>query len=223
MITVIIPVFNEKNTIASCLQKVFQSPLKKQVIVVDDASTDGTSVMLSDLKKSYPFELISHEKNMGKGAAIKTAINLIAGEAVIIQDADLEYDPNEYEDVLGPIIRGEEMIVYGSRNLRKNGRSSLSFYLGGKLITAVANFLYRTKLTDINTCYKGFSSSVIKFLNISNSRFDFCEEVTAKAIKAGYRIKEVPISYYPRSMQDGKKIRPSDGLRAIATLLRNRF
>lgn len=223
MITVIIPVFNEKETIENCLQTVIAAPYKKQIIVVDDASTDGTSEELGRLKGELEFTLIVHDQNKGKGAAIKSAQSAVAGEAVIIQDGDLEYDPNDYPAVLEPILKGEEKIVYGSRNLKDNARSSLAFYLGGKLVTAVGNIIYGTRLTDINTCYKGFEAELFKSIPLDEPRFEFCEEVTAKASIKGAHILEVPINYRPRTIEQGKKIRPIDGLRAIMALIKYRF
>ncbi len=223
MITIIIPVFNEKETIENCLRAVTAAPYEKQIIVVDDASTDGTSEELGRLKYEFEFTLIVHDKNKGKGAAIKSAQQAVAGKAVIIQDGDLEYDPNDYPAVLGPILEEKEKVVYGSRNLKNNPRHSFSFYLGGRLVTATGNMIYGTRLTDINTCYKGFEAEFFKSIPLDEPRFEFCEEVTAKATIKGARIIEVPINYRPRTMEQGKKIRPIDGLRAIMALVKYRF
>lgn len=223
MISVIIPVFNEVVTIEDCLRAVITAPYEKQIIVIDDGSTDGTGEKLKELQRTMGFALLAHEKNMGKGSAIKTAQPHVLGSAVIIQDGDLEYNPNDYKLVLEPIINGKNAVVYGSRNLKKNKRHSIAFFLGGKTITAFANFLYAVNLTDINTCYKGFNTEIFKRIPLNKPRFDFCEEITAKVLRMGYNIIEVPIDYCPRTISQGKKIKPMDALRAIKTLIKYRF
>ncbi len=222
MISVIIPVFNEEDTIEECLMAVVAAPYDKQIIVVDDASTDGTRDVLRLIEKKIDFTLLAHDRNKGKGAAVRTAQKETIGETVIIQDGDMEYDPNDYAVVLQPIIDKKKKAVYGSRNLRRNRRYSIAFYLGGRLITLIANIIYKTRLTDLNTCYKGFEGNLFRSIPLSDSRFDFCEEITAKVSRMGYEIAEVPIKYNPRTIGEGKKIRPTDALRAIMTLLRYR-
>jgi glycosyltransferase involved in cell wall biosynthesis len=220
MISVIIPIFNETDTIEQCLEAVVKAPYEKQIIVVDDASTDGTSEKLVGLRDKMGFTLITHSQNQGKGAAIRSAQPIVAGAAVIIQDGDLEYDPNDYLVVLEPILLGKERVVYGSRNLKNNPRHSFAFYLGGRLITAVGNLLYGVHLTDLNTCYKGFETELFKTIPLAEPRFNFCEEITAKVSRMGVSIIEVPINYRPRTIEQGKKIRPADALRAIVTLIK---
>jgi len=224
MISIIIPVFNERNYIETCLRAVFAAPYEKQVIVVDDASTDGTREELIRIRDDFGFTLLLHERNKGKGTAIKTAQSCVVGNVVIIQDGDLEYDPMDYEIVLQPILDGKKKVVYGSRNLKKeNKRYSALFYLGGRFVTAVTNLLYGLDLTDVNTCYKGFRADIFKAIPLSESRFNFCEEITAKLVRSGYEISEVPINYYPRTVEQGKKLGVKDGIRSILTLFRYRL
>ncbi|MCL4405977.1 MAG: glycosyltransferase family 2 protein [Patescibacteria group bacterium] len=220
MISVIIPVFNEADSIEQCLKAVAEAPYEKQIIVVDDASTDGTSKKLLGLRDKMGFTLIIHSRNQGKGAAIKSAQAVVSGTAVIIQDGDLEYDPKDYPVVLEPILSGKEKVVYGSRRLKKNQWNSLAFYLGGQMITVIGNLLYGIRLTDLNTCYKGFEAELFKKIPLAEPRFNFCEEVTAKVSRMGAHIVEVPINYYPRTIKQGKKIRPIDAVRSIATLIK---
>ena len=227
-LSVIIPAFNEKKTIKEIVKKVFAVPFEKEIIVVDDGSTDGTGNILKELE--VPVTIISHERNMGKGASIKSALKKVTGDIVIIQDADLEYDPQEFGKLIEPILNGETQVVYGSRNLKTDARgkhinpmSTFSFYWGGIFLSKLANFLYGVKITDESTGYKVFKSEVIKNIDLKCSGFEFCPEITAKLCRKGYRIKEVPISYKPRDFKHGKKIRWYDGLIAIITLLKYRF
>ena len=163
-----------------------------------------------------------HQKNSGKGAAVKSGLKLATGDYVIIQDADLEYDPEDYRKLIAELVNGRE-VVYGSRNLTANQRFKKTYYYGGKLITLTANILFGSRLTDVNTCYKLFKTDLLKSLNLEEDDFSFCEEATAKVLKRGIKIKEVPISYYPRSFSEGKKIRLRDGINGITTLLKYRF
>ena len=224
-LSIIMPVYNEKETIAEIIRKVKEvdlNDIKKEIIIVDDFSTDGTRKILEKVKDNE-IKIIYHDKNMGKGYAIRTALKYVTGDIVIIQDADLEYNPEDYIKLILPIIKGENKVVYGSRMLGKNKYSSLSFFLGGQLVTFVANLLYGTKITDEPTCYKVFNSDVIKNLNLECKGFEFCPEVTAKVAKKGFKIKEIPISYYPRDKKHGKKINWKDGLEAIWILIKYRF
>ncbi len=223
-ITVIVPVFNEIEYIEECLNRVYKTEYDKQVIVVDNRSTDGTREKLLELRDKMGFLLLFQDEMQGKGVAVKTAQSHISGDAVIIQDGDLEYDPNDYKKVLEPILRGQERIVYGSRNLDKNTkRGNFVFYWGGRMISLIASILYGTRLTDINTCYKGFDAELFKSIQLTDSKFDFCEEITAKCLMRGEKIKEVPISYYPRKVIEGKKLKFRDGFRSIRTLVKYRF
>ncbi len=220
-VSVIIPAFNEDHTLAACVRAVYErNPgLDLEVIVVDD----GSRVPVSGLA-GPGLVVVRHDKNRGKGAAIRTGLDRATGDVVLIQDADLEYDPADYARVLEPIASGKADAVYGSRLLRSdNRRSYWSFYLGGRLVTAWTNFLYGSRLTDEPTCYKAVRTPLLRELGLTCMGFEFCPEVTAKLLRRGVRIVEVPISYRPRSIEEGKKIRWSDGLTALWTLLRYRF
>lgn len=221
-LSIIIPVFNEKDTIKEILKRVATAPAfdyEKEIIVVDDGSTDGTRKILDDLKKKFNFILLEHAKNSGKGSAIKTALKKITGDLVLIQDADLEYDPKDYQNLLRTFGK-DSPVVYGSRNLGKARRGYFLFFLGGRSLTFFLNLMFSSNLTDINTGYKLFRTDIIKNINLKTNGFEFCEEVTAKVLKSGYPIKEVPIHYYPRKFSEGKKLRFRDGLIAIWTIIK---
>ena len=228
ILSILIPVFNEENTILEILKKINEINLdrfglEKEIIIVNDGSTDRTKKILEELKTRNNFALFHHRKNQGKGAAIKTGLEHAAGDFILIQDADLEYDPADYPVLLEPLIENEINIVYGSRGLKKNPSSSIGFYLGGKFLTFILNLLFGTKLTDINTCYKVFKREVLRDIKLEESGFAFCEEVTAKVIKKGYKIKEIPISYNPRDFKEGKKIRFYDGIIGLWTIIKYRI
>ena len=220
-LSVIIPVYNEKDTLAEIIRRVSEVPLEKEIIVVDDGSNDGTGKILKEF--SGKVKTIFHSENKGKGAAIRRALCEVRGDIVIIQDADLEYNPSDYEKLLEPILSGQTNVVYGSRNLKGNPRSNHAFYFGGILLSKLANLLYGADITDEATGYKVFRTEVLKSLNLRCNGFEFCPEVTAKVLRHGYRIKEIPISYYPRRFDEGKKICWLDGVKAILTLLKYRF
>lgn len=223
-VSIIIPVYNEHLTILEIIQKVQAVSLAKEIIIVDDYSTDGTRELLNHIKKKDNLKVLYHQKNMGKGMAIRTAIPEVSSDIVLIQDADLEYDPNDYEALIAPIQKGFSTVVYGTReSLPANTHSHLAFFWGGKFLTWLTNVLYGSSLTDMPTCYKAFKTEEFQSLTLSCQRFEFCPEVTAKILKKGQTIVEVPIHYYPRKIKDGKKIRFKDGLQAIYTLLRLRF
>lgn len=221
-LSVIMPVVNEAHTIATILDRVMAAPMEKEVIVVDDGSTDGTWEALQRYASSCT--LLRHAHNQGKGAAIRTALGHVTGDIVITQDADLEYDPEDYQKLIDPIVNSNADVVYGSRLL--NGRSptaGLTFYLGGRFLTWLANFLYGLHITDEPTGYKVFRTKVIRGLLLVSNGFEFCPEVTALLGLRHIAIVEVPISYHPRSIAEGKKIRWRDGFMAIWTLVRYRF
>ena len=224
-LSVVIPCYNEFATIRTIVEKVRNAPIKEiEIIVVDDASTDGTREILKNEIEEKVDKVIYHEVNMGKGAALRNGFSEASGDIVIIQDADLEYDPNDYGKLITPILNGEAEVVYGSRRLGGNSNRSYNrYYFGGVFLTWFTNVLYGSRITDEPTCYKIFKCDVLKNLNLKAKRFEFCPEVTAKVLKRGYQIYEVPISYYPRNFREGKKIGWKDGLIAIYTLLRYRF
>jgi dolichol-phosphate mannosyltransferase len=223
ILSVIIPCYNEQRTILTIIERVQAVAIAKEIIVVDDGSTDGTRELLAALVADLPgITVLFHEGNRGKGASVATGLARAIGRVVIIQDADLEYDPQEYGAVIAPILAGEAQVVYGSRNLQPNHYSYRFFYWGGRLVTLVTNLLYGSRLTDEATCYKAFVLPVIQGLHLTSLGFEFCPEVTAKVLRQGYAIREVPISYHARPREEGKKIRASDGLRAIWTLLKYR-
>ncbi len=226
-LSVIIPVYNEEKTISEIIRRVKVVNLKKEIIIVEDGSTDGTKEILEEVVKqkndNNEIKLISRSKKSGKGEAIRTGLKYVTGDIVIIQDADLEYDPNDYYALIQPIVEGKTKVVYGSRELGKNKKSSLSFFLGGKILSFLTNLLYHAKITDEPTCYKVFKKEVLQDLDLKCKGFEFCPEVTAKLRKKGYEIFELPIHYDPRTIKKGKKIRISDGVIAIWTLIKYRF
>lgn len=220
-VSVVVPVYNEAAHVDELLQAIHASPVKKEIIVVDDGSTDGTREKLQAMPLSDDVTVVFHEKNCGKGAAIRTALEYARGEYILIQDSDLEYDPQDYPALLRPLELGRANVVYGVRPDRPE--RGLRFFLGAKLLTHLANFLYGAGIHDEATCYKVFRRSLIVQIRLECHRFEFCPEVTAKLSRRGEMIAEVPISYAPRSAGEGKKIRHSDGWLAIWTLLRYRF
>lgn len=216
------PVFNENKTVREIVRRVQEVPLHKEIIIIDDGSTDGTREAFKELKADN-IRIILHEKNQGKGAAIRTGLGMATGDIVVIQDADLEYDPMDYLKLVPLIESGKAQVVYGSRILGSKQRSYHRYYLGGRLLTLLANLLYGLKITDEPTCYKMFKREVMDRLELDCTGFEFCPEVTAKVARLGYAIHEVPISYHPRSFEEGKKIKWKDGLIGIWTLLKYRF
>ncbi|MBR1754684.1 glycosyltransferase family 2 protein [bacterium] len=224
-ITILIPVYNELNTLETILQKVEQTHLcgmEKEIILIDDFSTDGTRDILKNLENKY--RVLYHEKNMGKGAALRTGFENMTGDIAIIQDADLEYDPKDYEKLVEPVFNGEYDVIYGSRLMGKPDKSfMLTHLLGNKLITFVGTVLYGKKLTDLETCYKVLSKDILQGIKIKSNRFDFEPEITAKVLKKKARFKELPISYNGRGHDEGKKITWKDGFGAIWALIRFRF
>jgi glycosyltransferase involved in cell wall biosynthesis len=196
---------------------------ERELIVIDDGSLDKTKDILNKLQKKYNFVFLAHKKNKGKGSAIRTGFSRVTGEIVIIQDADLEYNPQDYKYLLAPFFEKNAMVVYGSRILKNNKKGHWFFYFGGKLMTILANFLYGLKITDEPTGYKVFKKSLLERLDLKSEGFEFCSEVTAKIAKLGIKIYEVPISYYPRGKSEGKKIRLKDGIIGAWTLLKYKF
>ena len=223
-ITVIIPVYNEIKTLNQILEKVEKTDfcgLEKEIILIDDGSTDGTKELYSTLS----YKVLYHDVNQGKGAAIRTGLKEATGDIIVIQDADLEYDPVDYKDLIQLILDNKADVAYGTR--LNGGKPSRAFMfhhlLGNKLLTLITNILYNTTLTDMETCYKAFRADFIKDITIKSDRFDFEPEITAKVLKKGARIYELPISYYGREYAEGKKITWKDGFQAFWTLIKFRF
>lgn len=223
-ISILIPVFNEYNSLLELLNKVENIDfcgLQKEIILIDDFSTDGTK----DLYKQIPHKVLYHETNKGKGAALRTGMKEATGDIIIIQDADLEYNPEDYIPLIKLILQNEADVVYGSRLSNKNnkGKFLLLSYLANITLSFLTRILYKTSITDMETCYKAFRAPIIKDINIESDRFDFEPEITAKILKKGARYKELPISYDARKASEGKKIGWKDGIQAIWTLTKYRF
>jgi dolichol-phosphate mannosyltransferase len=220
-VSVIVPVYNEIAHVDELLQAIHASPVKKEVIIVDDGSTDGTREKLQVMPLANDVTVVFHERNCGKGAAIRTALQYARGEYVLIQDSDLEYDPQDYPALLRPLEQHEANVVYGVRPDRPE--RGLRFFLGAKLLTHLTNLLYGAGIHDEATCYKVFRRSLISQIDLQCRRFEFCPEVTAKLCRMREKIAEVPVAYVPRSAGEGKKIRHADGWLAIWTLFRHCF
>lgn len=227
ILSIIIPVYNEENTISQLVEKVQKLKLlgiKKQIIIIDDGSTDLTKDKLKKIKKRYKDVLIIiKEKNEGKGSAVRKGIEYVKGDFSIIQDADLEYDPEDYKILIKPIILGKADVVYGSRFLGIHRAFLFWHYVANKMLNFITNVLYDSILTDMETCYKIFKSEILKGLNLKSKGFEIEPEITAKILKRKYKIYEVPISYYGRSYDEGKKITVMDAFKAVFILLKYRL
>jgi glycosyltransferase involved in cell wall biosynthesis len=224
LLSVIIPVFNERSTVAELLRRVrnVDLPLDLEVIVVDDGSSDGTDKILTALGDST-VRVIKHQANRGKGAAVRTGMEAVRGDLVIIQDADLEYDPEDWPKLLDPILRGKAQVVYGSRFTGERKNMLPMHWLGNRFLSLVTNVLYSSTLSDMESCYKLFDRQVLDGITIESDRFEFEPEITAKILRRGHRIYEVPISYAGREPEEGKKITWRDGFSALKALVRYRF
>ena len=226
-LTIIIPVYNERNSVEEIIRKVRNSNIEnieKEIIIVDDFSNDGTREILNKMKNE-DLQIIFKDKNEGKGSAVREGMNCAKGDIILIQDADLEYDPNEYLKLISPILRGNADVVYGSRFLKKDkNKIKLNrFYIANRILSLITSLLFFKKITDMETCYKVFRKEVIKRISIKSNRFGLEPELTSKIINRGYKIIEIPISYSPRSKKEGKKIDLFDGFEAIWCLIRYRL
>lgn len=227
-LSIVIPAYNEERTIAALLEKVLAlnlSPIEKEILVINDGSKDTTGHILAQYADRVT--ILSHPKNRGKGAAVRTGFEKASGDYVVVQDGDLEYNPEDFRTMLDFANKNHAHVVFGSRWLphpeggqRKGG---LRYYLGGQVLTWLTNLLYGTRITDEPTCYKMMHRDVLKRVTLTSEGFEFCPEITSKIARLGIPIHEVPIRYAPRSREEGKKIRARDGVIAIWTLLKNRF
>jgi len=223
LLSVVMPVFNERQTIDEIIRRVLAVPVRTQLIVVDDCSTDGTGDMLDELQRQLGFVLLRQPRNQGKGAALRRGFAAVTGDLVIIQDADLEYSPEEYPQLIELICQGRADVVFGSRFIGRHRVFLFTHYLGNRLLTLVTNVLYNTMLTDMETCYKVMRVDVLRSMSLNSNGFGIEPEITAKVFKRGYRVYEVPITYDGRGYKEGKKITWQDGIVALWVLLKYRF
>jgi glycosyltransferase involved in cell wall biosynthesis len=222
LLSVIIPCYNEENTIQAIVDQVQAINLDKEIIIVDDCSNDRTPMLLADIAIYPNVKNIRHEANRGKGEAIRSGLSIAQGDIVIIQDADTEYDPNDYYELVRPIIIGKVDVVFGSRFMGRHTGMYFWNAVGNKFLTMLTNFLYNSWISDMETCYKVMRTDIMRSICLQSRDFRIEAEITAKILRLGYRIYEVPISYMGRSYEEGKKIKKIDGLKAIGTLLRFR-
>ena len=223
-LTVIVPIFNERNTVVEIMRRMraVDLPIEREFVLVDDGSTDGTRQVLQQLGDSTA-RVVTHPQNQGKGAAIRSGLAHATGDLVLIQDADLEYDPEDWPKLLAPVFRGKATVVYGSRFTGERRNMLVLHWVGNRMLSLLTNVLYNTTLSDMETCYKLFDRSVLDRITIKSNRFDFEPEITAKVLRQGIRIYEVPISYAGREPSEGKKITWRDGFAAVTALVRFRF
>ena len=223
LLSVVMPVYNERRTIEEIIARVLAVPVRLELIVVDDGSDDGTREVLGELQKRHGFKLVLQPANRGKGAALRRGFQDVSGDLVIIQDADLEYSPEEYPDLIQLIREGRADVVYGSRFLGRHRVFLFTHYLGNRVLTTVTNVFYNTMLTDMETCYKAMRTEVMRSMTLRSNGFGIEPEITAKIFKRGYRVYEVPITYAGRNYDQGKKITWVAGFVALWVLLKFRF
>jgi glycosyltransferase involved in cell wall biosynthesis len=223
LLSVVMPVFNERDTIDEIIRRVLAVPIRIELIVVDDCSTDGTREILTRLRDELGFKLFLQERNGGKGAALRRGFPEVSGDLVIVQDADLEYSPEEYPQLIELICQGRADVVYGSRFLGRHRVFLFSHYLGNRVLTFITNVLYNTMLSDMETCFKVMRTEVVRSMTLRSNGFGIEPELTAKIFKRHYRVYEVPITYDGRGYDEGKKITWRDGVVALWVLLRYRF
>jgi glycosyltransferase involved in cell wall biosynthesis len=222
LLSVVMPVYNERETVEEIIRRVLAVPLRIQLIVVDDGSRDGTRDILAGLQPELGFQLVLQERNRGKGAALRRGFDDVRGDLVVIQDADLEYSPEEYPQLIELICQGRADVVYGSRFLGRHRVFMFSHYLGNRVVTLLTNVLYNTMLTDMETCYKVMRSEIVRGMNLQSNGFGIEPEMTAKIFKGGHRVYEIPITYDGRGYDQGKKITWRDGFVALWVLLKFR-
>ena len=223
LLSVVMPAFNERPTIETIIRRVLAVPVRKELLVVDDCSTDGTRDVLQQLQPELGFTLLLQPRNAGKGAALRAGFAQMRGDIVVVQDADLEYSPEEYPELIELICSGRADVVYGSRFLGRHRAFLFVHYLGNRLLTLLTNVLYNTTLTDMETCFKAMRVEVVRSMTLRSNRFGIEPEITAKIFKRGYRVYEIPITYDGRGYEDGKKITWRDGVVAAWALIRYRF
>jgi glycosyltransferase involved in cell wall biosynthesis len=223
LLSVVMPVYNERSTIEEMIRRVLAVPLRTELVVVDDGSKDGTRDILAELAKELPFKLILQPQNAGKGSALRRGFQEVTGDLVVIQDADLEYSPEEFPELISLICEGRADVVYGSRFLGRHRVFLFTHYAGNRLLTLMTNVLYNTMLTDMETCYKVMRTEVLRSMTLQSNGFGIEPELTAKIFKRHYRVYEVPITYDGRNYDEGKKITWRDGIVALWVLLKYRF
>lgn len=229
LVSIIIPCFNEIKTLEKIIERIIaQKSINKEIILINDGSTDGTKELIEKKLSDKCNVIINHETNLGKGAAIKSGIEKTNGQIILIQDADLEYDPNDYKKIIDQIIYNKKLVVYGSRVLNKKRYKNKNFtsiyrIFFNHILTIISNIINNQKLTDAHTCYKAFHKTVINQINLEEDDFSFCPEITTKISKLGYKIEEVEISYQGREYKEGKKIKFYDGVKALYVLIKYRF
>jgi glycosyltransferase involved in cell wall biosynthesis len=223
LLSVVMPVFNERDTIQEIIGRVMRVPMRIELIVVDDDSTDGTRDVLAELQPQHGFKLILQPKNGGKGSALRRGFQEVTGDVMVIQDADLEYSPEEYPDLIALICQGRADVVYGSRFIGRHRVFLFTHSAGNRLLTLITNVLYNTMLTDMETCYKMMRTEVLRSMTLESNGFGIEPEMTAKIFKRGYRVYEVPITYDGRGYEEGKKITWRDGLVALWVLIKYRL